>query len=433
LRGGIFFGTPLKKLQKIKKIDCDFSRIVKYKIGKGVSEMTDFSILKDDEMVRMYKVYGSNIETTFNRWMDIHNKRVKQQTLVDNLKKNYEREKVAIEAKENSNTQLKHIYLKNTKVENKISSYDSNAEGKIQYYNEQIKQNEERRDRDIQTIRDRYESKMNAEINSINARADKYHTYIDTQRKLLENKKDNTIRDLSANIIEPKIGDVLDEDAYPKLSKLKYDIQLEENKLPDLIKDEETWSKYQQYCSLRQQFVAQQEAQREADQLKREEERIREEAIRQRAIEKAEQNKKDEERWKRQSEERMAKEKADEQKKSWKENVYKKLTDEYKKYYNAVDKDTREQVMMLETVADVVNHFNTYKEALDKYIKFNNMDKDNEEAYNKYFKEENWNKYDVLSFKQRYEIANCNTKIEQLRLIKKYHSEIPKPEEEDDD
>ena len=433
MRGGIFFGTPLKKLQKIKKIDCDFSRIVKYKIGKGVSEMTDFSILKDDEMVRMYKVYGSNIETTFNRWMDIHNKRVKQQTLVDNLKKNYEREKVAIEAKENSNTQLKHIYLKNTKVENKISSYDSNAEGKIQYYNEQIKQNEERRDRDIQTIRDRYESKMNAEINSINARADKYHTYIDTQRKLLENKKDNTIRDLSANIIEPKIGDVLDEDAYPKLSKLKYDIQLEENKLPDLIKDEETWSKYQQYCSLRQQFVAQQEAQREADQLKREEERIREEAIRQRAIEKAEQNKKDEERWKRQSEERMAKEKADEQKKSWKENVYKKLTDEYKKYYNAVDKDTREQVMMLETVADVVNHFNTYKEALDKYIKFNNMDKDNEEAYNKYFKEENWNKYDVLSFKQRYEIANCNTKIEQLRLIKKYHSEIPKPEEEDDD
>ena len=65
---------------------------------------------------------------------------------------------------------------------------------------------------------------MEAEINAVNTRCNNYAIYLKTLLSSFHHQKGNVITDLSGNIIEP--SSVFDEDTYPVLSKMKYDLNI---------------------------------------------------------------------------------------------------------------------------------------------------------------------------------------------------------------
>lgn len=375
-----------------------------------------------------------NPDRAWTSVQDLLEKIVKKEQHIAELKKHYSREKVAIEAKVNSATALKNSIYKNVKVENKISSYDSNADAKLQYYDEQIKLNEEKRTKDISNAREKYEVKINelkarmaAEFNDIDSRADKYQNYILSQRKIVETKKDNVIRDLSANIIVPNIGDSFDEDAYPRLTRLKHDIEVEEEELLELKKSkEEKFNFWDMCCKRRDKALA--EANRMRDlQLQRQEE-LRIQEARQAAAEERERTRlADEARWERQKQERIKAAKEKETEDNFKTNVLPNLSDEHKSCYKAMSLDMRKEVQDM-TLSQASHHIEQLKDKLTKYAKLEKLSAD--DIDNKYFTSNIWDMYNDLPYEKRFAIAQMN-KMAQLAHIKQYHAELDPSDSED--
>ena len=337
---------------------------------------------------------------------------------IKDLKKNYEREKAGIEAKVNCATAIKNSLYKNAKVENKINSFDSTTENKLQYFDEQIKLNEEKRSRDIQATKDKFEAKMNAEINDINARADKYENYINSQRKMLEAKKNTVIRDLSANIIVPNIGDTFDEDAYPRLTKLKFDIEVEEANLIELRKTKELQLADYNRCFARDATNREHEARRVTEEIERAERTKVAMAREQLANQREASRKADEARWERQKQERIKAEAIKVAEEKFNKNVYSNLSAEYKQYYKHLTKEQRTDLYDM-TLDDVNDYIGDVKDKLANYIKMERLSTSDD----KYFKSEIWDMYNDLPYDKRYEIAQMN-KPAQLAHIKKYHNEL---------
>lgn len=340
----------------------------------------------------------------------------------------YNKEKLSIEAKVQSVTQFKNTIVKNTRVENKISSTDSSIENKINHFDEQIRMNEERRERDIKSIREKYETKMNSEIGSVEARCDKYDAYLKSQRKQLESKKECVIRDLSCNIVPTIIGDNFDEDNYPRLTKLKYDIDRFKKERDEL--DAENTLLNKRYLELLKKESDQLQQQRlyEIRQEQREEERKNQEARERMAKQREEQNKADRERqnknFERLYEQDQRQLKIEENRNHFRKNVYPKLSDEYIKYFSAIGSKTRiEDMRACETVEELIEYIDAIKPQLIKLIKLEETLKPDD---SKYFTKAIEEKFDELPFDKRLEIAQL-TKVKQILAIKALI------EEEDDD
>lgn len=381
------------------------------------------------------------VDIAFKGVMDATDKVTAQIEYIKSLENTYEREKTAIDAKVNSTTQMKHMLIKNTKVESKISNTNSTKEEKLKYFDDTIKDQYEKLNTKSTAIRDLYDNKLEREIEALenkikevklkyemkkqieltdlNQRTESYITHLNRQRKLVEDKNDTVIRDLSANIIVTNIGDVFDEDAYPRLTKLKFDIQVEKDRLVKLQQAKAEAQK--RYDDTHRRWTLSQQA--EARERYNEEERKEEEKMRmlkqQREREREDQNYRDRLRQDERRKEMLLKEQAEEQSKSWKENVYKKLPAEYRKYYSLFGKEERESMTELD-LNEVIKHIDTLKPLLINLQKLEDVYHTDD---NKYFKDEVWDMYIHLPFKSRLEIAQKN-KLGQVTLIKKYHAEI---------
>ena len=404
-------GYPPTKPQKKIKID---------------SSKPDFFVLED-----LDKMFGSSNKAWALVEDCLTNIRTHEKE-IDELKNVYNREKLSIEAKVQSVTQFKNAIVKNTRIENKIATTDNTIDLKLKTYDEDIRLNEERRERDIRVIRENYQSrmetlerKMKVEIDAVEARCDKYGAYLKGCKKQLEAKKDCVIRDLSCNIIPTQIGDAFDEDAYPRLTKLKYDIKVREDKLTELRKlRDELKIKYDEAYQ-RNVRENQAEAKRQERELKRQEEDEKQRAIERLQTEREAQKQADLERWERQKQERIAQEQAKQHQSNWIKTVYSKLPKEYQEYNCLFDKEQKEQMKALDSVEDVIEYMNTFKPQLTKLKELDDLYKGD----SKHFKDEVWDKFYKLTFKQRLDIAQMN-KPAQIIHINKYYSEVPKEESE---
>lgn len=391
----------------------------------------------------------SSVESTWDAFNAICTKCRKQQEYIEMLEKNYEREKTAIDAKVNSNTQMKNTFIRNTKVENKITSCSSTKEEKLKYFDDTIKEQYDKLSTKSKNVRDVYENKMEREIEALenkikevklkyemriqieitdlNQKAEAYISHLTRQRKMIEDKTDTIIRDLSANIIVHNIGDVFDEDAFPRLTKLKFDIQTEKEKLTKLEEEKKQADKaYQEADARKKRMNREEQAERDREEQRKQLEKD-DMLRRQRKADRDAEAERDRIRQDEKRKEELAKQAKQTEVGSWKEKVYNKLPTEYKKFYHLLDISAKDQITEM-NLEDVVEHLDTMKPKLINLQRLQDLYNNNDS----YFKEEIWDMYIALSMTQRLEIAQ-KSKINQLILIKKYYSEIPKPYSDDDE
>ena len=384
----------------------------------------------------------SSVNFAFEALMAATDKCRKQVEHIESLEKTYEREKVSIDAKVNSNTQMKSTFIKNTKVENKISNCSTTKEEKLKYFDDTIKEQYEKLSSKSTIIRDMYENKMEREVEAlenkikevklkyemkiqleitdINQKAESYIGHLTRQRKLVEDKTDIIIRDLSANIVVQNIGDVFDEDAYPRLTKLKFDIQTEKDRLVKLQEEKaDALKKYEEANTRQLRFK-----QEEARELEREEKRKENEKIalliQQKKAEQEAQNMRDRIRQEEARKALLIKETKEAEAKGWKENVYKKLPVEYKKFISLFDRDTLDEVREM-NLEGVVEYLDSMKPQLINLQKLEALISGD----STYFTDEVCDMFNDLSFKKRLEVAQMPKK-NQIALIKKYYT--PKPD-----
>jgi hypothetical protein len=384
-----------------------------------------------------------SIDIAFEALMSITDKCSKQIELINVLEKTYEREKVSIDAKVNSTTQIKNTFIKNTKVENKINNSNSTKEDKLKYFDETIKEQYDKLSSKSTTIRDMYENKMDREIEAlenkikevklkyemkiqtelsdINQKAESYIAHLTRQRKLIEDKAETIIRDLSANIIVHHIGDVFDEDAYPRLTKLKFDIQTEKDRLVKLQEEKANALVKYNEADARHIRIKQEEArEREREEKRKEQEKI-DLLIQQRKLEQEAQKMREQERQDEARKALLAKEAKEAEAITWKEKVFKKLSVENRKFIGLFDRETLNEVREM-NLEEVVKHLEETKPTLINLQKLEDLCSKNDT----YFSEEVWDMFTDLPFKTRVLIANQKSKSVQITLIKKYYT--PKPD-----
>jgi len=307
------------------------------------------------------------------------------------LKHNYDKTKSSIELKHNSTTNFKKTLLKNNKIENKIEVVDNKIENKITWYEEQLIECENRRLDRIQAIRDKYEAKMEKEINEINNTAKSHRNSLQNGLDYQRKSKNIVIKDLSANIIEPSLGDIIDEEAYPVLIKLKCDIK----KIEDELKEYNIERKYLVIANTNAYEKKEQSRLREIQLKELEEKRVEEEqrkrAIEQFRIQREQQNRQDEERWAKQKEENKEKERLENIKNEWNNKYFEPLSSDDKKKFKYVDysphKEKLRTMNNLDTIKKYIN--DTYK-IVEKRKAFNKSISDekfilSDEKYSFYF------------------------------------------------
>jgi len=326
-----------------------------------------------------------------------------QRKLVEELKLSYRREKTALEAKLNSITNYNNVNKKNCKVENKMISYDTVTQSKLDYIDLQIQNNEEKRFR---------------EIAAVNTKCDNYKDYLLSQKRGLENKKDIVIKDLSSNIINVTLCDEIDEAAYPKLTKMKITIEEEEKKVEEYFNTKMDYIKKADEASIKRdkREEREREQRRKADEAEQnEKERVAFEKKRQENAIIQEQNyqkslqnmKKAEE----EEEQKANKEKV----KLWKKNRYLTMSQEYKDYYEKIGFEKISEFQNnLSSNEEIIEYIDSIKEQLDNYITFCNYLNDKDQKMD--------DKYNYLSYKQRFEIAQIPTKIKKIEKIKELYA-----------
>jgi len=353
------------------------------------------------------------------------------------LKHNYDKTKSAIELKHNSTTQFKKTIIKNSKIENKIESLDNKIDIVIKGFHDTINDNEKRRIDRIQAVKDKYEAKMEKEINDINNTANSYKTYLLTEIQKQESKKQFTIKDLSANIIEPSIGDVIDEEAFPVLVKLKCDIKKLEDELKEynierkylLIANTNAYEKQKQ-SNLREQQQQELELQYKQQQLL---EKARQESKRQRE----EQNKRDQERWAKQAEERIENEKKEKEKekqkaiiKEWNDKFYKPLSDDDKKKFSKLNYTPHKELLRaMDNLNDIKKYINDKYPIVEKRYCFEELI-DNKKIV---LSAEQRDYYYDLNLNEQDKIVALKTKTKQRDEIIRLYNESIKEKEDDDE
>jgi len=335
----------------------------------------------------------------------------------------------SIESKLNSITNFYNTTKKNSKVESKILSADTNIQIKLDGNEQRMRSNEEKRDRLLKEAESLYnielqriETKKNKSISKIENDYNEYRNYLISERSYIETKKDIVIKDLSSNIVTPSLGNTIDEDANPKLVKLK----LEVTHLRKKAKEEmdlylELYNKHmsllkQQQLSREREFKEQQreEAAKEAQKQRNAEQQLRQEkALKQQQDEKASmerlrQHELEQERLKDEEEHKI-------KLKAWKKNLYATMPVEYKNYYSNLSGNKIQYYQKnLSSNEEIIAYVDTIKDKLDKYIALNKYIYDSEDVKFKH--------YDELTYDQRFEIAQITTKIKKIEKIKEYYA-----------
>ena len=285
------------------------------------------------------------------------------ETSLKDLKHNYDKSKSAIELKHNSTTQFKKTIIKNSKIENKIESLDNKIDIIIKGFHDTITDNEKRRIDRIQAVRDKYEAKMEKEINDINNTANSYKTYLLTEIHKQESKKQFTIKDLSANIIEPSLGDIIDEEAYPVLVKLKCDIKRQEEEYNEIVKEINIYRNKLEVAYNKEKQNRLREIQLQELEDKRKEEEKRELEKEESRRRKEEEKRRDEERWAKQKEERIEKERLENIKNEWNNKYFEPLSSDDKKKFKYVDYSPHKEKLRIMNNLDTIKKYinDTYK------------------------------------------------------------------------
>lgn len=361
----------------------------------------------------------------------------KSQNKLKDLKHTYDKNKSVIELSNNSTTQLKKILLKNTKIENKIETVDSKSDNVISHFQNQISDNQKRRLDRIQAVKDKYEAKLEKEINEINATCDSYHNYCVTQIESKNKLKQIAIRDLSFNIIEPSIGDIIDEDAYPILVKLKCDIKKEEEAMNTLHNEINEINSEISKAHERQRQTFLREQQMEKERIKREEqdklEQAREESRRQREYQKQQ----DEARWERQKQERIENEKKEQEnekqkalKKEWNNKFYNQLSDdEKKKFGSLIYSPHKENIRVMDDINSIKKYINDKFPIIQKRYDFEDLIDNKKIILN----EKQRDFYYDLDLDSQDKIVALKTKVKQTQEIIRLYNESIEEKEEDDE
>ena len=361
----------------------------------------------------------------------------KSQNKLKDFKHTYDKNKSVIELSKNSTTQLKKTLLKNIKIENKIETVDSKSDNVISHFQNQISDNQKRRLDRIQAAKDKYEAKLEKEINEINATCDSYHNYCVTQIESKNKLKQIAIRDLSFNIIEPSIGDIIDEDAYPILVKLKCDIKKEEdamNTLHNEINEINSEISAKQ-ARLEQTFLREQ--QMEKERIEREEQdklqKAREESKRQKEY----QDKQDEARWERQKQEKIENEKKEQEKqkqkaliKEWNNKFYNQLSDDEKKKYGSLTYSPhKENIRAMDDINSIKKYINDTFPIIQKRYDFEDLIDNKKIIIN----EKQRDFYYDLDLDNKDKIVALKTKVKQTQEIIRLYNESIEEKEEDDE
>ena len=184
------------------------------------------NIFTDEEM-RVFSIEKDYIKRCLNNKIDeecrlnLYSKVSKE---YNSLKHEYERTRYAYETKARSSTTISKLEQKNSKVELTIKSKTNIIDEKIRTGKLRIQENEDRRNNEINSIRDKYLRKIENEINAVNTRCDNYAHYLNNLMNGYYEQKGIVITDLSGNLIETK--NLFDESDYPVLSKMKYDMNV---------------------------------------------------------------------------------------------------------------------------------------------------------------------------------------------------------------
>ena len=361
----------------------------------------------------------------------------KSQNKLKDFKHTYDKNKSVIELSKNSTTQLKKTLLKNIKIENKIETVDSKSDNVISHFQNQISDNQKRRLDRIQAAKDKYEAKLEKEINEINATCDSYHNYCVTQIESKHKLNQIAIRDLSFNIIEPSIGDIIDEDAYPILVKLKCDIKKEEdamNTLHNEINEINSEISAKQ-ARLEQTFLREQ--QMEKERIEREEQdklqKAREESKRQKEY----QDKQDEARWERQKQEKIENEKKEQEKqkqkaliKEWNNKFYNQLSDDEKKKFGSLTYSPhKENIRAMDDINSIKKYINDTFPIIQKRYDFEDLIDNKKIIIN----EKQRDFYYDLDLDNKDKIVALKTKVKQTQEIIRLYNESIEEKEEDDE
>jgi hypothetical protein len=174
-----------------------------------------------------------------DKWLEYSQCVITEMTHLDELKNTYNKTKDAITKKHNSITTAKKIIMKNAKISYKLGNINASTDTKIETFQQMINNSIKNRDNDINVIKEKYENKMKLEIAEINNKHDKNMIYYTSQMDCIKKKSETVTHDLSNNIIEESLYEEIDEDAHPILTKLKFDIEIQEKKIVDytLIRD----------------------------------------------------------------------------------------------------------------------------------------------------------------------------------------------------
>lgn len=376
----------------------------------------------------------STLENTSEKNLDLLHK---SQNKLKDLKHTYDKSKSVIELSKNSTTQLKKTLLKNIKIENKIETVDSKSDNVISHFQNQISDNQKRRLDRIQAAKDKYEAKLEKEINEINATCDSYHNYCVTQIESKNKLKQITIKDLSSNIIEPSIGDIIDEDAYPILVKLKCDIKKEEDEINRLQHEINENNREISAKKAHKQQTYLREQKMEEERIKQEEqdklEQAREESRRQREYQKQQ----DEARWERQTQERIENEKKEQEKekqkalkKEWNNKFYNQLSDDEKKKFGSLTYSPhKENIRVMDDINSIKKYINDKFPIIQKRYDFEDLIDNKKIILN----EKQRDFYYDLDLDSQDKIVALKTKVKQTQEIIRLYNESIEEKEEDDE
>lgn len=376
----------------------------------------------------------SMLENTSEKNLDLLHK---SQNKLKDLKHTYDKSKSVIELSKNSTTQLKKTLLKNIKIENKIETVDSKSDNVISHFQNQISDNQKRRLDRIQAAKDKYEAKLEKEINEINATCDSYHNYCVTQIESKNKLKQITIKDLSSNIIEPSIGDIIDEDAYPILVKLKCDIKKEEDEINRLQHEINENNREISAKKAHKQQTYLREQKMEEERIKQEEqdklEQAREESRRQREYQKQQ----DEARWERQTQERIENEKKEQEKekqkalkKEWNNKFYNQLSDDEKKKFGSLTYSPhKENIRVMDDINSIKKYINDKFPIIQKRYDFEDLIDNKKIILN----EKQRDFYYDLDLDSQDKIVALKTKVKQTQEIIRLYNESIEEKEEDDE
>jgi len=338
-----------------------------------------------------------------------------QKKLVEELKISYRKEKTALEAKLNSITNYNNVNKKNCKVENKIISFDTVTQNKLDNIDQQIQNNEDKRFR---------------EISAINAKCDTTKEYWLSMKRAIENKKEIVIKDLSSNIMHPSLCDNLDEAAYPKLTKMTISIEEAEKKVEEYNKTKMEYIKKADEAEVKRdarELREQKEKRRheEAEEAEKarlafEKKRVENQIIQEINYQKSLQNiKKAEEEEQARLEEIANKDKI----RAWIKNRFATLPKEYLDYYDFMSGDMINKFKKnLTPNEEIIIYIDSIKEQLDNYITFYKHLEEKDEKMNE--------KYHYLDYEQRFQIAQIPTKIKKIEKIKELYSNKVEDEKE---